>query len=632
MNGEKKRILIMEDSDIFADMLLNFLNSCDYVLERAANGFEGIKKVYAFLPHLIITDIEMPLFKGYQVTRFLKSRKNTKPIPVIMFTSLDGTKDKFWASQAGADLYIEKSPDNLAPLKESAAKIMESSQGIDFNAIEREGKKINDNSIIEIVNNLLDNKLFQTTVIGLLAELSGKVHSMEMVAEGIFNLLHTICECEIAALMIKGSNRVMYAYTSNFGGFSKETANNFFNVCASDFNSLFPDFNHISKVNKDFQPAGTNNKKIISYINLPLAAAGEIFATVHIANSVNEYFSPAIMENINVFFSTATPVISNALSMHELAELQKNTRIAFSRYVPPDVMDEIINETTKKARMSENRNISVLFCDIRDFTGLSENLDAQSVVDFLNKYFTKMGFEIISEGGHIDKFIGDAIMAIFGAFQNPENSHISAIRAALKMLLAMDAINSTGNKLTKNNIHIGIGINCGECIMGNIGFKNKMDYTVIGDTVNLASRIESLTKIYRHPLIISEYVYDFVKDKFLMRKIDNVRVKGKDKSVGIYAVYSGFQGTGGNKLRSGEIIDIPAVSSLLVNRQTLVNYNKGLQVFEMREWKLAGEYFKKALDSGNDDYLSQIYLKRSCDFIQNPPPENWDGIITLDEK
>ena len=632
MSTEQKRVLILEDSDIFADMLLEAFNCEKYILERAVDGFDGIKKVYSFMPHIIITDIEMPLFKGYQVTRLLKSRKNTKMIPIIMFTSLDETKDKFWGEQAGADYYIKKSPQNIAPLLETMEEILSNAQEIDFNAIERESKKINNESIIEIVNNLLDNKLFQTTIIGLLTDLSSKVNSIDKIARGIFDLFSTICKTEILTLIIRGNNRTLYIFSSNFAEFKKETTDNFISVCISDFGKLFQDIIFTNKKMKYFYPDGNNNKRISSYIWQPLTVAGDIFASIHIANSLNEYFSPSIVENVNVFAGAAAPVIANALSMHELAELQNNTRTAFARYVPADVMDEIINETSRKATVSENTNVSVLFCDIRNFTELSEHCEPQTVVDFLNSFFSKMGGEIISEGGHVDKFIGDAIMAVFGAFQNNDYSPSNAIRAAVKMLAALNTINYDGTYFYKEIVDIGIGINCGECILGNIGFKNKMDYTIIGDTVNLASRIESLTKSYRHRIIVSEYIYEETKEKFLYRKIDNVLVKGKKKPVGIYAVYSGFHGAEGNKLRSGETSDLLPVPSLLIDRDVLVNYNKGLQVFYMREWKLALEYFSKALESQSDDFLSNLYLERTKKFMSNPPEENWNGVFTLTEK
>jgi len=632
VSDNQKRILILEDSDIFADMLTSFLTSQNYEVQWAVNGFEGIKKVYSFLPHLVITDVEMPLLKGYQVTRLLKSRKNTKAIPVIMFTALDEEKDKFWGSQAGADIFVEKSPDNFGLLLESIAGILPSSDNIDFTAIEREGRKINDDSIIEIVNNLLDNKLFQTTIIGMLTDLSGNVHSMEITANGIFDLFNTVCKAEIITMMIRGTSRVLYIYTANYGNFTKEISANFLEICISDFSKYFPDYKLSEKKIKDFHPAGINSKKLMSYITLPLKIAGENFASLHIANTINEYFTPSIMENINVFTGAASPVIANALSMHELEELQKNTRTAFARYVPADVMDEIINETKNKGHSSESRNVSVLFSDIRDFTAISEHSTAQEVVDFLNAYFSKMGNEIISEGGHIDKFIGDGIMAVFGAFTSVENSAENSIRAAIKMLAALEGINSSSSNISHNKIDIGIGINCGGCILGNIGFQNKMDYTIIGDNVNLASRIESLTKKYRHPLIVSEYVYEATKDKFIHRQIDSVRVKGKVKPASIYAVYSGFTGAEGNILRSGKNANLPSVPSLLVDRETLDNYNKGLRTFYMREWKLAQEYFEKSLKTNNNDYLSKLYLERSVEFERNPPSDNWDGVITLEEK
>jgi class 3 adenylate cyclase/CheY-like chemotaxis protein len=632
MDMNKKRILVMEDSDIFADMLVEFLISSGYDVKRAVNGFEGIKQIYSYLPCLVITDVEMPLLRGYQVTRLLKSRKHTGDIPIIMFTSLGETKDRFWGNQAGADMYIEKSPDNFQPLGEAVAKILSEQRDIDFAALEREGRRINDSAIIEMVSNLLDNKLFQSTIIGMLTELSDKAYSMEMIVRGIFDLLHNICETEIVSLMIRGTEGALYVYTANFAGLSRVTADDFSAISVSDFNNLFPDFHVETKQAENFYSDGDNSKKITSYDVIPMVIAGEKFASLHIANSIKEYFSPAIIENINIFLASAAPIIANALSMHELAELQKRTRTAFARYVPADAMDEIIKESAKTASQSENRNAVVLFSDIRNFTNISEHSSAQDTVAFLNEFFAKMGKEIISEGGHIDKFIGDAIMAVFGAFKTLPDAPTNAVCAAVKMLAALSEVNTADIALPRNGLAIGIGINYGECVLGNIGFKNKMDYTIIGDTVNLASRLEGITKLYRHPIIVSEYVYNAARDNFLFRKIDNVRVKGKEEPVGIYAVYTGFEGSDGKILRSGKILNIPPVPSLLVNREMLDNYNKGLSLFYMREWKSAGEYFAQAVALNGEDYLSRVYLERTAEFEKSPPPGDWDGVVTLTRK
>jgi adenylate cyclase len=127
-------------------------------------------------------------------------------------------------------------------------------------------------------------------------------------------------------------------------------------------------------------------------------------------------------------------------------------------------------------------------------------------------------------------------------------------------------------------------------------------------------------------------MYKETKDHFLFRKVDNVRVKGKQEPVGIYAIYTGFEGNAGNVLRSGEILDLPTVPSLLINRDVLMNYNNGLRLFRMREWKPAQEYFGKAVEIDKDDYLSRIYFERSGEFAKTPPPDDWDGTITLTEK
>jgi class 3 adenylate cyclase/CheY-like chemotaxis protein len=632
MDNTIKRILLLEDSDIFADVVMEFLSGAGYEVKRAVNGFEGIKQVYAFLPHIIITDIEMPVLKGYQATRLLKSRKNTKTIPVVMFTSLGETKDKFWGAQAGADLFLEKSPDNLEELKTGIEELLGKIGEPDFAAIEREGKRIDDNALIEMINNLLDNKLFQTTVTGMLTELSEKLSSLEEVVRGIFGLLNYICEAEIVSIMITGSENTLHVYSANFAGFIQDTAGDFAGISAADFANIFPDFQAVTRNTKDFYPSGSRKNSIESYIIVPLLSSGKKFASVHIANSIKEYFTPAIVENLNLFLAAAAPVISNALLLLEMDNLQKKTRAAFARYVPADVMDEIIRKSTETRGQSETRQVVILFSDIRQFTKISERTGAQEIVAFLNNFFSIMGNEILSEGGYIDKFIGDAIMAVFGVSGNLPDAPVKAIRAAVKMLAAVKRVDTSAIDLPEGGLRIGAGINCGECVVGNIGFQDKMDYTLIGNTVNMASRLEGITKQYHYPIIVSEFMYEYAKDAFIFRKVDVVRVKGKDEPVGIYAVYTGFAGEVTKKFRDGRAIDLPEVPDLLIDREVLNNFNNGLKLYGMREWETACEYFREALKINGDDYFSNLYLGRCLDFLREPPPEDWDGAVTLTEK
>jgi len=426
--------------------------------------------------------------------------------------------------------------------------------------------------------------------------------------------------------MIKDADDCLLVYNANSSGYSREIADDFKAITIADFNHRYSDYKVVSNEVKDFFAAGDNGNRIESYIFIPLLNNGEEFATVHIGTSIKEYFSPVILENLNVFLSAASPIIANALHLRQMKNLQKKTRIAFARYVPVDVMDEIIKKSAAPVSQSENRMVAVLFSDIRGFTKISENTPARELVNFLNVYFSAMGNQIICEGGNIDKFIGDAIMAIFGAPKTLDNASSSAVKAAIRMVRALEQLDTSDIVLPDTGFGTGIGVNYGECVVGNIGFQNKLDYTVIGDTVNLASRVEGVTKYYQQPIIVSEYVYAEAKDDYIFRKTDSVRVKGKDHPVGLYTVYEAFHDEAGD--------DVP--KSLVINRETLNQYNKGLKLFGMREWETAKQYFNTALSaaekSGSSDYLSSMYLSRIAEFRKNPPPPDWDGTITMTDK
>jgi adenylate cyclase len=184
----------------------------------------------------------------------------------------------------------------------------------------------------------------------------------------------------------------------------------------------------------------------------------------------------------------------------------------------------------------ETLTATILFSDIRSFTSISEKMDAKQLVSLLNEYFTEMVDVVIKEDGVVDKYIGDAIMAVFGAPVPKKDDAVHAVRAAVGMRKALAALNEKLKQRGMKPIRTGIGIHTGEVVAGNIGSEKRMEYTVIGDTVNLASRLESSTKELGTPVLVSQDTYDLVKDHVDARPVKEITVKGREKPVMTYEI------------------------------------------------------------------------------------------------
>lgn len=283
----------------------------------------------------------------------------------------------------------------------------------------------------------------------------------------------------------------------------------------------------------------------------------------------------------------------------------------FQKYVPQDVVNEIV-QNPDQALIGKNAKVAVLFSDIRSFTTISESLSPEVIVDSLNRYFTIMVDIIYNRRGVIDKYIGDAIMAIFGAPKEYGDDVQQAIYAGLEMLEHLKLFNEEQKAKNRPEFKIGVGINYGEVTVGNIGTAQKMDYTVIGDSVNLASRLEGLTKTYNISIVVSEGALEAAKNYFYFREVDRVKVKGKLKPVKIYEP--------ARKLSSDE-------------KKSWGLYNKGVNLFIGRRWEESEKHFLKALDLlGGNDYLTMKYLEDIRYYRINPPEKDWDGTTTMKYK
>lgn len=213
---------------------------------------------------------------------------------------------------------------------------------------------------------------------------------------------------------------------------------------------------------------------------------------------------------------------------------EKRMKSTLSQYMTKEIAEQVLNN--QNSLQGKRQNVTVLFSDIRNFTSLSERSQPEEVVTLLNEYFDRMIDVIFKYEGTLDKFIGDAIMALFGAPITKDDNAFRAVNSAIDMMKSLKEFNQKRTEQGLFNIDIGIGVNSGEVLAGNVGSEKRMEYTVIGDAVNLASRLESLTKQFPYKIIVSEYVYEQVKNDFDFDFLDVVNVKGKDIPVKIYGV------------------------------------------------------------------------------------------------
>ncbi len=303
--------------------------------------------------------------------------------------------------------------------------------------------------------------------------------------------------------------------------------------------------------------------------------------------------------------------------MIEDISAEKRMKSTMSRYIDPSIADRLLAD---KPDIFDGQNVhaTILFSDIRGFTTLTEQLGPQDTVHLLNEYFEIMVDCITSEGGILDKFIGDAIMAGFGIPQSLDDDEDRGLRAALSMIRKLDVWNAGRITNGKLPLNIGIGLNSDNVISGNIGSRKRMDYTMIGDGVNLAARLESACKQYNTSILISEFTKANLNGTYRMREVDRVVVKGKTVPVNVY-----------------EVLDYHTEETFPRLMEVLSLYQEGIKHYRAMEWDDAATQFQKCLKLQAQDFLSEMYINR-CEFLRENPPEttngHWDGVWVLDGK
>lgn len=308
--------------------------------------------------------------------------------------------------------------------------------------------------------------------------------------------------------------------------------------------------------------------------------------------------------------------VYTGITVHRfLTEERERARIkkAFQSYVAPEVVNQIIRHPEKLRLGGERRELTILFSDIRGFTSLSENLSPEALVEVLHDFLDPMSEIIVKHGGTLDKYLGDAIMALFGAPLDLPDHALKACRAALEMVQVLKNLNQEWVKRGRPALKIGIGINTGPVAVGNMGSSRLFDYTAIGDNVNLASRLEGLNKYYGTEILISAHTAQHLGERFILREVDLVRVKGKKHPIAIYEVL----GEGSPEPRTAAFLNA---------------YAQGLVCFRGRDWTKALEAFQTAKEIIPHDCLCEHYLLTVRKFRECPPDPDWDGVTTMVEK
>jgi len=353
-----------------------------------------------------------------------------------------------------------------------------------------------------------------------------------------------------------------------------------------------------------------------------LLELGALIIVVLLIGGVFEY---AILSfsNANTLVSVVNPGMAVILAyigtiVHQyLTERQQKAliRSVFSHYINPSVVNDLIANPEKATLGGDRRELTVFFSDIAGFTSISEQLKPEDLVLLLNEYLEEMTRIIFRYEGTLDKYEGDAVMAFWGA-PIPQPDHaLRTCRAALDMQKRLTVLRTKWKKEGKPAIEVRCGINTGVMIVGNMGGQERFDYTVIGDSVNLASRLEGANKQYGSNIMISEFTYEKVKNAVKARELDLIQVKGKTEPVKVF-----------------ELMGLSDLQMTDNQKQSLELYQEGLKLYRARSFQEAAAYMEQAYSLDPECRAAQIYIERSNLYQITPPPLEWNGVFVMTTK
>lgn len=617
----KPLIYLAEPSRILSKIIQTELEKFDYEVQSFKDGFSLLKQITTSTPNLIICDNNLAEIDGIEVCKILKTGSPKDSIPFILISADDSVFD-FWISAIEANRVVLVKNDNIDYLIESVKSLL------DYKYVEAEAffetgedeskeskskaKKTEDEILVPWIVNAMSKSNFFFNMSKNVIQLYASVSNIESLVEQIFRLIYSACSFDGIVLVLDSQPAKVFISGTEY--FDVSVADEFWNICKVEYEQQAKKNHTITYEEKYYENIllkQPEREKYESYRAFTLKNKNGFVGTLHLASTKRKLFNYKIQSSIEFILPALANILQEAVERSELALQESKLRTAFSKFVPEEVINDFLvsTESQELKNKNEKRNVVVLMSDIRSFTSISEVNKPEDVVNFLNTYFTHMVDIVKKYGGTVDKFVGDAIMVLFGAPISYNDNAKRAVQAAMEMYAQLEKIPCGNLKFPEGiKLDIGIGIHYGPVIVGQIGSADKTNYTVIGDTVNLASRLEGLTKLYGARIIISEAVRDELDESMNALLLDSVKVKGKTESVFIYRV-----------------------DEKPLSKDFTQAYEKGFKSYSEGAFSLAVPYFEEALKFLPQDKAATLMLKRCNEFAENKP-ENWDGAIALTSK
>lgn len=526
-------ILIVDDTPAARETLAELLFSPDYQLASARNGLEALVQVDELNPDLILLDVMMLDMTGFEVCRRLKVEERWRHIPIILVTALDSKADLALGLEAGADDFLSK-PVNGLELRARVGSMLRIRN--QYKALEQQRQ--------ELATSLhLNKKLAQA--------FAQHLEELEILHDTGLRLIHSLDTDSILHLIAQTAHELIPEAAGCIIYFLIEDERQLLPIVfprGSDTKLVYPSIGIEEIVNRAIEtskPIHVSDLKIehqqhpSEWPEMRALLVTPMFDDQHPLGALSIYSAGADMfevshQHILAILADQTAVAIVKVRFFKERELTKERekqaiQNLFQRYVSPAVVDRLIDGRENLALGGRRQEVSVLFADIRGFTAFSEHLIPEKVVESLNQYLALAVEAILAEEGTLDKFVGDAVMALFNAPLPQPNHTLQAVRAALAMQQAIADYNS---ELTEQPLSFGIGLHVGQAVAGNIGTVQQMNYTVIGDTVNLAKRLQENAQ--GGQILLSQAVYEAVRDVVIVEDLGTLPVKGRTAAEHVY--------------------------------------------------------------------------------------------------